>query len=86
MVFGITKQIKPVGTMKTRIWKYLGKKLPNTPFSLKIFIVKILIRMLKVDGNNIVLFNELQLWIETNGRPNTSNPNYIINEINQQKL
>jgi hypothetical protein len=29
--------------------------------------------------NDIVLYNELKLWVETKGRPTTSNPNYHIN-------
>jgi hypothetical protein len=50
----------------------------------KIFWAKCLIRMLLGFGetypNDIVLYNELRLWIETKGRPTTSNPNYWINK------
>lgn len=31
--------------------------------------------------NDIILYNELSLWIETNGRPTTSNVNYQINKM-----
>lgn len=43
-------------------------------------IAKILLKSLKDMPNDIVLFNELKLWIDTEGRPTTSNPNYHINK------
>lgn len=66
--------------MKKRFWKLPFHKLP---FSVKMFTAKIFIRMLRGFGptynNDIILYNELNLWIETEGRPTTSNPNYHIN-------
>ena len=59
-------------------------KLPlgKSPGWFKLFIAKILVRMLTLENahNDIVLFNELNLWIRTNMRPTTSNPNYWINK------
>ena len=49
------------------------------PMWAKLFIAKVFIRCLKDLPNDIVLYNELNLWIETNGRPQTSNPNHWIN-------
>ena len=53
------------------------------PMRFKIFWAKIFIRMFTGVGpnfdNDIILYNELKLWIETNGRPTTSNINYWIN-------
>jgi hypothetical protein len=54
------------------------------------FFAKIMIRMFNGFGgtfpNDIILYNritsmmeELKLWIDTDGRPTTSNPNYYIN-------
>lgn len=55
---------------------------PKFPFKFKLFVAKILIRCLRVDKlpNDIILFNELTVWIETEGRPTTSNVNYHINK------
>lgn len=46
----------------------------------KMAVAKILLRSLKDMTNDIVLYNELNLWIETEGRPQTSNVNYQINK------
>ena len=53
----------------------------NMPFKFKKFIAKILLHSFKSGNmpNDIVLYNELQLWIKTDGRPSTSNINYHIN-------
>lgn len=53
--------------------------LAKLPMSVKIKIAKILRRCLKDLTNDIVLYNELNLWIETKGRPQTSNANHWIN-------
>lgn len=56
----------------------------------KMFTAKLLTCMMRGFGptfnNDIVLFTrieamneELELWIKTEGRPSTSNPNYFIN-------
>ena len=54
------------------------------PMKVKILWAKIFIRMFKGFGdtfdNDIILYNELKLWIDTNGRPTTSNINYHINK------
>lgn len=62
-----------------RFWIFLSKNAPKLPMSIKVFIAKVFIRCLKDMTNDIVLYNELRLWIETNGRPQTSNPNHWIN-------
>ena len=51
------------------------------PKWLQIKIAKILLASFRTEDmqNDIVLFNELKLWIETKGRPTTSNPNYWVN-------
>jgi hypothetical protein len=53
------------------------------PFSVKLFIAKVFIRTLRGFGptypDDCILYRELSLWIETKGRPTTSNPNYWIN-------
>lgn len=64
--------------------KILSKlKLHKLPFRVKMFWAKAFIRMLKGFGetfdNDVILYNELSLWIRTEGRPTTSNPNYHIN-------
>lgn len=50
------------------------------PMWFKIIWAKIFIRMFCGFGptfdNDIILYNELKKWIETNGRPTTSNVNY----------
>jgi hypothetical protein len=55
------------------------------PFRFKLFWAKCFIRMFKGFGetfdNDIILFNELSKWIETNGRPTTSNINYWRNKL-----
>lgn len=62
----------------------LLNKIPlyKSPMWLKLLVAKILIRMLTIDNlqNDIVLFNELNEWVRTKGRPTTSNPNYWINK------
>lgn len=75
--------------------KKLLLKLPyyKLPMSVKIFTAKILLRMFRGFGdtlqNDLILYNrlnsfleELELWIKTDGRPTTSNPNYLINTLN----
>lgn len=54
----------------------------KSPFWFKLLLAKILIRTFKSGNmdNDIVLFNELNIWIKTKGRPLTSNPNYYINK------
>jgi uncharacterized protein YfaT (DUF1175 family) len=54
------------------------------PRPLRIWFGKCFLYMLGKWGtdevkNDIVLYNELKLWVETKGRPTTSNPNYHIN-------
>jgi hypothetical protein len=53
------------------------------PFKYKLFLAKVFIRTFRGIGptfyDDLVLYNELSLWIETEGRPTTSNPNYIMN-------
>lgn len=53
----------------------------KAPFWFKKMIAKILLHCLRIEHlqNDIVLFNELKLWIETDGRPQTSNINHHIN-------
>lgn len=57
-------------------------KLPlyKLPMWFKMLLAKILLRTMQLGDNEIILFNELRLWIETGGRPTTSNPNYWINK------
>ena len=54
----------------------------KSPMWFKMKIANIFIRMLKLEhlDNDIVLYNELRLWIDTNGRPTTSSPWYWINK------
>ena len=65
---------------------YILNKIPfyNLPMRVKLFWAKIFIRMFKGFGNtfdnDIILYNELKKWIETKGRPTTSNINYWINK------
>lgn len=54
--------------------------LSKLPMWVKIKIAKLLRRCLKNLTNDIVLYNELNLWIETEGRPQTSNANHWINK------
>jgi hypothetical protein len=65
------------------------KILDKIPFSkspkwFKILIAKILVRCLALENlnNDIVLYNELRLWITTEMRPTTSNPNYSNSDKN----
>ncbi len=50
------------------------------PMWIKLFWAKVFIRMFRGFGksfdNDIILYNELKLWIETNGRPTTSKITY----------
>lgn len=48
----------------------------------KLMVAKILLRCLTLENmeNDIILYNELKLWIETKMRPTTSNPNYWTNK------
>lgn len=54
------------------------------PFRIKLLWAKIFLRMFRGLGstfdNDIVLFVELQKWIETEGRSTTSNINYWRNK------
>lgn len=65
----------------------LLNKLPlyKLPFWFKLFWAKCFLRMFDGLGpnlpNDIVLYNELSLWIRTKGRPTTSNINYHLNKI-----
>lgn len=54
----------------------------RAPHWLKMLTAKILYRMMSLENlqNDIVLYNELKLYIETDGRPTTSNPNYWKNK------
>ena len=65
--------------MKQKFWKLMNNAY-KLPMSVKMFIAKTFIRCLKDMPNDIVLYNELNLWIETNGRPQTSNINHWINK------
>lgn len=62
------------------------------PFWFKLWWAKQLLHMFKGLGstfvNDIVLFvkitemiDELELWLNTKGRPSTSNPNFLINTL-----
>lgn len=66
--------------MRNRFWKTMSMVMPKTPFWVKLFLAKIFIRCLKKMDNDIVLYNELRLWIDTNARPTTSNINWWINK------
>jgi len=65
--------------------KKILNKIPlyNLPMWFKLFWAKAFIRMFRGFGptfnNDIILYNELRKWIETKGRPTTSNSNYWIN-------
>lgn len=52
-------------------------KLYRLPFSVKLFLAKCFIRMLRVGPDDIILYTELRDWIDTKGRPITTNKNYI---------
>jgi len=70
----------------------LINKIPlwKLPFKFKLWWAKIMLRMFRGFGetfpNDLPLYakindmnQELELWIKTEGRPTTSNPNYHIN-------
>lgn len=61
--------------LKLKLWKL--------PFKIKLFWAKVFIHMFRGFGptypNDLILYVELKKWIETEGRPTTSNPNYHIN-------
>ena len=58
--------------------KILDKlRLYRLPFSVRMFFAKCFIRMLKVGPDDIILYTELRDWIETKGKPITTNKNYI---------
>jgi hypothetical protein len=65
--------------MKVRFWKKMSVVMPKSPYWLKMFMAKIFIRCLNDLANDIVLYNELDLWIKTKARPTTSNVNWWIN-------
>jgi len=56
-------------------------RLYRLPFAVKMFWAKCFIRMFRGFGptfpDDIILYNELSLWIETGGKPTTTHPNYI---------
>lgn len=54
--------------------------LSKAPKWVKLRIAKMLLHCLDLNDNDIVLYNELRLWIDTEMRPTTSNPNYWINK------
>lgn len=65
------------------IEKILDKmNLHKMPMRFKLIIAKAFVRTLNTGHleDDICLYNELSLWIETEGRPTTSNPNYWINK------
>ena len=64
--------------IKTKFWKLMNNAY-SLPMWFKLILAKIFVRCLKDMTNDIVLYNELQLWIETEGRPQTSNPNHWVN-------
>ncbi len=65
--------------MKVRFWKKMSVLMPKAPYWLKMFLAKLFVRCLKDLANDIVLYNELDLWIKTKARPQTSNINWWIN-------
>jgi uncharacterized protein YfaT (DUF1175 family) len=63
----------------------IKKSLIKLPRSFRILWGRIFIYMLGRIGtdefyNDVVLYNELRKWIDTQGRPTTSNINYYINK------
>lgn len=56
----------------------MKRHLHKLPFKFKLWWAKQLLHMFKGFGptfnDDIVLYNELKLWIETGGRPNSNNP------------
>lgn len=52
----------------------------KAPKWVKLKIAKLLLYCMDFNENDIVLYNELKLWIDTEMRPTTSNPNYWINK------
>lgn len=65
--------------MKKRFWKKMSVLMPKAPFWFKKFLAKLFVASLDDLTNDIVLYNELNLWIDTDGRPQTSNPNHWVN-------
>jgi hypothetical protein len=54
----------------------------NSPKWLKLLVARLLRRMLTINNweNDIILYTELNKWIDTEMRPTTSNSNYWINK------
>ena len=63
----------------------MKKHLHKLPFRIKLWWAKQLLYMFKGLGptfnDDIVLYNELSLWIETKGKPTTSSVGYQENKI-----
>ena len=63
----------------------MKKHLHKLPFGFKLWWAKQLTHMFKGFGStftdDIVLYNELKLWIETKGKPTTSSVGYQENKI-----
>lgn len=63
----------------------MKKHLHKLPFQVKLWWAKQLLYMFKGLGptfnDDIVLYNELSLWIETKGKPTTSSVGYQENKI-----
>jgi hypothetical protein len=56
--------------------KYIKSKLINLPRSFRIFYGKIFLNMLGKMGtheftDDIILYNELKLWVDSKGKPTT---------------
>lgn len=55
------------------------------PFWFKLFWAKCFVRMFRGFGktypDDLILYNELRKWIETSGKPTTTNPNYVIRKM-----
>lgn len=59
----------------------MKKHLYKLPFQIKLWWAKQLICMLKDIPNDVVLYNELSLWIESKGKPTTSSVGYQKSKI-----
>ena len=64
---------------------FIKNNLVRLPRSFRVFYGKVFMYMLGRIGtdefvNDMVLYNELKLWVETQGSPTTSNINYHINK------
>lgn len=59
----------------------MKKHLYKLPFRIKLWWAKQFIYMLRDLPNDVVLYNELSLWIESNGKPTTSSVGYRESEI-----